>query len=157
MPVHAEGLQPVPVCGCTGWGPLARLPILQSHTQAHTTWDVGQALTPFLWFAFIFSRRTGSIYTKGASQQGFPLLFLLSLSLSLWLVLQPGPGSAGPFSRCSCPMRRLQGSASEGSQEPRKAAVAQHGGEAVKSEGRKNECLCILNTRGKTNKREEER
>lgn len=70
-------------------GPSLVSPVPQSHTQAHTTWDVGQALTPFLWFAFIFSQRTGSIYTKGASQQGFPLLFLLSLSLSLWLVLQP--------------------------------------------------------------------
>lgn len=138
-------------------GPSLVSPVPQSHTQAHTTWDVGQALTPFLWFAFIFSRRTGSIYTKGASQQGFPLLFLLSLSLSLAVACPAASlGSAGPFSRCCRPMQRLQGSASEGSQEPRKAAVA-HGGEAVKSEGRKNECLCILDTRGKTNKREEER
>ncbi|KAI6065156.1 Solute carrier family 12 member 8 [Aix galericulata] len=51
-------------------------------------------------------------------------------------------------------MWRLQGSASKGSQEPRKAAVA-HGGEAVKSEGRKNECLCILDAKGKTKKEEE--
>lgn len=62
VPVHPKGLAPEPVCGCAGWGPLARPPpVSQPHTQACTTRDVGQALTPFLWLAFIFSRRTGPI------------------------------------------------------------------------------------------------
>lgn len=64
----------------------ALLPIPAAHTQAHTKSDIVQALTPFLWFAFIFSLRTEHVYTKGGFSAGLPAalspFFFLSLAVA---------------------------------------------------------------------------
>jgi len=84
----------------------ALLPAPSAHTQAHTTSDIVQTLTPFLWFAFIFSLRTERVYTKGGFSAGLPAAFSPIFSPSLYCrsslplrepagLLQPGAGAGG--------------------------------------------------------------
>lgn len=61
----------------------ALLSIPSAHTQAHTKSDIVQALTPFLWFAFIFSLRMERVYTKGGFAAGPPAAFAPSFPFSV--------------------------------------------------------------------------
>lgn len=117
MPVHLEGLERPPLCGCAGWSPLLFSPFPQltpRHTpnrilSKHSLPSCGLPLF-LVWGRSVFTQ-------KGASQQGLPLLLLLLfLSLLPWLApaLRAGRGPAarswGWRSRVAAADRECSGS-----------------------------------------------